>query len=402
MAAAPPLIVLVPQSQKAEATHLGTPIPDLTVNSAKRIPALDGLRGLAILLVLLCHGIFEWQPASPLLSRSLVAGRLAWSGVDLFFVLSGFLIGGILLDASQSPRLFKTFYIRRACRILPLYAMILLLSFLRFLTPHGSAGPLGAFSNNPIPWFSYLTFTQNLWMAGLGTFGVGTLAATWSLAVEEQFYLTAPWLIRRLSREGLTVTLLLVVVTAPLVRTAFHWWLPTGNFADYVLMPCRADALSWGVLAAMAVRSPKLWGYLLTRQASLRWILAGLFAGLVPLTLRGNEFSTVMVTAGYSYLAVFYAVLLLVAITGASEVVGRICCSKIMMELGTLAYAIYLIHLPAMEASRRILGVRFRYSAPWIQFAGGMLGILLTLLVARASWRFLEQPLVRRGHSYRY
>src|SRR5947207_1290081 len=71
------------------------------ITSATRIPALDGIRGVAILLVLLCHGVFESDPHSPLLKTLVAAGRLTWSGVDLFFVLSGFLIGGILLDARE-------------------------------------------------------------------------------------------------------------------------------------------------------------------------------------------------------------------------------------------------------------------------------------------------------------
>lgn len=90
-----------------------------------RIPALDGLRGLAILLVLLWHCLFaEFTPIA-LIRKLLFVGKLSWSGVDLFFVLSGFLIGGILLDARSSPRYFQTFYLRRAFRILPLYFLVL-------------------------------------------------------------------------------------------------------------------------------------------------------------------------------------------------------------------------------------------------------------------------------------
>src|SRR2546427_2425433 len=114
-----------------------------------------------------------------------------------------FLIGGILLDSRDSPHYFKTFYIRRAYRILPLYAVAATLFLIRFLPFHWMPGWLGKFSPTPIPWFSYLTFTQNIWMAGFGTFGVGAMAATWSLAVEEQFYLTVPLLVRKINRSHL-------------------------------------------------------------------------------------------------------------------------------------------------------------------------------------------------------
>src|SRR5882762_489406 len=93
--------------------------------SPQRIAALDGLRGIAILLVLFWHGIFVQGSHSRILSRLLLIGKLSWSGVDLFFVLSGFLIGGILLDAKESSHYFRTFYARRALRILPLYGILL-------------------------------------------------------------------------------------------------------------------------------------------------------------------------------------------------------------------------------------------------------------------------------------
>jgi peptidoglycan/LPS O-acetylase OafA/YrhL len=132
------------------------------LTSSARIPALDGVRGLAILLVLLCHTVFDLRPASRGLTHLLAIGRLSWSGVDLFFVLSGFLIGGILLDVRDYY--FKTFYVRRAYRILPLYAAMMALFSIRFLPAAWMPRGMGAFSESPIPWLSYLTFTQNFWM----------------------------------------------------------------------------------------------------------------------------------------------------------------------------------------------------------------------------------------------
>jgi len=114
------------------------PVPNWSV----RIPALDGLRGIAILLVLLRHSLFGMPTNSRFLAKILAAGQLTWSGVDLFFVLSGFLIGGILLDARESPRYFQTFYIRRAYRILPLYLAITLFFLMRHLLSPGASGRL--------------------------------------------------------------------------------------------------------------------------------------------------------------------------------------------------------------------------------------------------------------------
>jgi peptidoglycan/LPS O-acetylase OafA/YrhL len=127
-----------PESAAASTLQLAS-IPDWSI----RIPGLDGLRGIAILLVLLRHSFFGMETGSRFLAKILAAGQLTWSGVDLFFVLSGFLIGGILLDARESPRYFQTFYIRRAYRIFPLYGVITALFLMRHLPFHLLPGRFG-------------------------------------------------------------------------------------------------------------------------------------------------------------------------------------------------------------------------------------------------------------------
>lgn len=125
----------------------------------QRIPELDGLRGFAILLVLFFHclslPIAELRP-NPL-AYVKYATRLTWTGVDLFFVLSGFLIGGILVDARDSPRYFPVFYFRRACRILPAYIaylLLILVSYRYFLPSHGGPSTIAEFEPT-MPWLSY-------------------------------------------------------------------------------------------------------------------------------------------------------------------------------------------------------------------------------------------------------
>jgi peptidoglycan/LPS O-acetylase OafA/YrhL len=372
------------------------------IGSAARIPALDGLRGIAILLVLLYHGLFQLHSSWSPLSRLLLAGRLTWSGVDLFFVLSGFLIGGILLDAKISHSYFRTFYLRRAYRILPLYILALALFSIRFVTSLRSTAFLWNFSPSSIPWMSYVTFTQNIWMALVGNLGVGAMAVTWSLAVEEQFYLTAPFVVRRITGSRLVLLLVSVVVAAPLLRTGLHLFFKNGNFAAYVLMPCRADALCLGVLAALLVRTPPAWKFLLARRRALCWVTGFLFVGLAGFTLRGYPFSTLMVTVGYSWLAFFYTGCLLLAVTATRGVVVRILCNRLLMQLGVLAYCTYLVHVPAIEVCRRVLGLQFSYATAMAQFVGGFLGIAFTLAVSKFSWHFFEKPLLRRGHAYKY
>jgi peptidoglycan/LPS O-acetylase OafA/YrhL len=108
------------------------------------------------------------------------------------------------------------------------------------------------------------------------------------------------------------------------------------------------------------------------------------------------------VTVGYSCLAAFYGALLLLVLTGASSFVSQLLRKKSLMKLGMLAYFTYLFHLPLMELARRLLVHWFGYSSELIRFAGGWLGISLTLICAALSWRFFEVPLLRKAHAYKY
>jgi peptidoglycan/LPS O-acetylase OafA/YrhL len=388
-------------SSRLEAFELMETKPSLRplINSSARIPELDGLRGVAILLVLFYHAVFEMRPSSKLLSLAVVSGRLTWSGVDLFFVLSGFLIGGILLDVRTSPRYFRTFYFRRAYRILPIYFAMVGVFSVRYF--HG-AGPLGNFSHSDIPWLSYFTFTQNFWMAALGTFGAGAMAVTWSLAVEEQFYLTAPLIVRKISREKLVWVLLAVIGIAPVLRTALYFAFKNGGTAGYALMPCRADALSLGILVALAGRTPRWWNFILTKRAALKWVAWMLFAALVVLTPLGTPLGGPMVTIGYSVLAFFYTAMLLITVTGASGLIQRVLRHRMLMRLGGVSYFTYLFHLPLMEAMRRVIGLRFVYASEATQFIGAWAGIFVTLVLAAISWKYFEKPLLRIGQTHRY
>src|SRR5229473_7035726 len=224
---------------------------------SERIPELDGLRGLAIGSVLIWHYVVlpaVATPATPL-SYALVLGRLTWSGVDLFFVLSGFLIGGILLDARKATNYFRIFYTRRFFRILPIYAAVLLIfPVFLFAAKRMHRGDFTWLSTGALPWYSYWTFTQNFWMTHARSLGPNTLGITWSLAIEEQFYLTLPLVIRFLTGRRLLTCVLTGICLAPLARITIQLIWPRNSFAPFVLMPCRADALLLGVLAAVLIR----------------------------------------------------------------------------------------------------------------------------------------------------
>jgi peptidoglycan/LPS O-acetylase OafA/YrhL len=371
------------------------PVPNWSV----RIPALDGLRGIAILLVLMRHSVFGMETSSKFLANILAAGQLTWSGVDLFFVLSGFLIGGILLDARQSPRYFRTFYIRRSYRIFPLYGVVTALFLMRHLRFRLLPGHFGDVSPLTIPWWSYVTLTQNFWMAQKGWYGAMAMAVTWSLAVEEQFYLAIPLLVRFIRPRSLLYVLWTLVLGAPLLRVLLRRTLLHGDYACYVLMPCRADALCLGVLSAMLVRNVRAWNLLLDKRKVLYGLTALLFAGVAFMTYRGYEqFSEPMTTFGYSLLALFYTGCLLIAVSTTAGS-GALRHPK-LMGLGTLAYCSYLIHFPMIQAARGLLELRLSPESAWLP--GSMLGVTLTLIIATLSWKYFEKPLLRRGHRHVY
>jgi len=360
-----------------------------------RISALDGLRGLAILLVLLWHAVFDQYSPSPVIHKLLVIGKLSWSGVDLFFVLSGFLIGGILLDAKDSPSYYKTFYLRRAFRILPLYLVLLGIYFVIRPT---LLGAWMRFQVTEVPALSLFTFTQNFWMALPKYFG-GGIGATWSLAIEEQFYLLMPFLVRKLRRTQLIFVLLAAVILAPVLRFGLIRFFPQWGCAPYVLMPCRADALSLGVLCAILVRRPYLYARVLP---FVPWGIGILLVPLAWLTHHGHDpFSKSIAILGYSLLALFYACWLLLAAAGGLPFLEN----RWLRNLGGIAYGTYLLHVPLISLVAHIADQAFLgrpHAGAIAVVLAAVIGVGVTLILASLSWRFFEHPLVIHSHRYGY
>ena len=284
--------------------------------SARHVPELDGLRGLAILMVLIRHCVYETHVLghSRWIAAPLELSSLTWSGVDLFFVLSGFLLGGILLDNRDSPHFFSTFYVRRAFRILPLYAVVVggyyICIYLEF---QGWIPATRWLFGKDIPWYSYLTFTQNFHWAAGGPNAANWMTATWSLAVEEQFYLVLPAILWFLSGRKLYYALGSVVLAAPLLRLYLVTHFSSGQMASFCLMPCRADALLLGVAAAVLVRKPTAWETVRTHRKWLAFAWIVLLTGLlefVYLKQADPILSFWMTTIGFSWMAFFYLGLL--------------------------------------------------------------------------------------------
>lgn len=205
-----------------------------------RIKELDGLRAIAALLVIAWHYIGIPDGQHYWLWKLFYLGHF---GVDLFFVLSGYLIATILLQNRESPSFFSSFYGRRAFRIWPVYYLMLLVCFLSW-----SLGGSPALFSGELPGWTYLFGIQNFWMAKQQTYGVFWLAGTWSLAVEEQFYLVFPFVVRFVPLSILPKILWAIIIVCPIGRLIDSF--RPDEFGYYVLPQFRADVLAIGALIA--------------------------------------------------------------------------------------------------------------------------------------------------------
>jgi peptidoglycan/LPS O-acetylase OafA/YrhL len=370
-----------------------------------RIPELDGLRGLAILLVILDHYIASASNAKlgPWPHRALSLFTVGWSGVDLFFVLSGFLIGGILLDARESPTYFRTFYLRRVCRILPVYyTWILLYALTVAWVLWQSPGWLGISASSFKPALTQILFLQNI-PGRTQAYAWAWFGVTWSLAVEEQFYLIAPPLIRFLSARRLFFALLGTICAAPILRVMVSQiWMP-GTTAEKILMPCRADALAFGILLAMAWRSDSVRRFLEANAVLLKRMLLGLLGGVLALLWwLLHPSSLVGASIGYTWIALFFACLLVVTLTQERSWIARVMRTPMLRWLGTISYCVYILHYAFNLLMHRLI----LHGSPEIFDAQGVgvsvLALMLTIGVASLSWRYFERPLIGRGHAYSY
>jgi peptidoglycan/LPS O-acetylase OafA/YrhL len=319
------------------------------------IPALDGVRGLAILLVL-AHNLDPFEDGGSLARQWIGLGfNLGWVGVQLFFVLSGYLISGILLDTRGAPGYYRGFFGRRVLRIFPLYYGVLLVALV--ILPRLGLAPdrLLADRENRIWLWTYLIN----WADPLGA-GVAAFPHFWSLAVEEQFYLVWPLVVRRTTPRRLLQVSLVLVVVAFAARLGLLL-AGVGEAGLYMFTICRMDALAAGGAVAALLRIPAARAAASRRRGGLALGAGALFvAGL--LATRGYPRAGVRdQTFGYTILAVTFAALVLLVVLdhnpghdpghdpGHNPGRGRIGAAfgnAVLRSFGKYSYAIYLFHQP--------------------------------------------------------
>jgi peptidoglycan/LPS O-acetylase OafA/YrhL len=369
-----------------------------TIGLGQRIPALDGLRGIAVLAILFRH--FNIMGGAGV-RLDHVVGELAnasWMGVDLFFVLSGFLITGILCDAKGHDYYFRNFYVRRCLRIFPLYYAFLLL--LLVATPHILRGYSQQMNTSLANQGWLWTYATNILIAIRQDWSTAVPGANhlWSLAVEEQFYALWPAVVLLSTRRRLIVTCLVLIAAAPLIRTAL--WIAGDNYlASYVLTFARADTFAVGAFIAVAVRTPEAFAHTLRWARTVTIATAILVISGVVLRGRWSEEDVLVFTLGFSVVAFMCGGLLVEALRPQGPV-HRLCDSPTLRSLGLYSYGLYVFH-PSIR--RFLLDKAFVHAQIPKLFGSQLLrelavlaaGITVSFGAAWLSWHLFEKQILK-------
>jgi peptidoglycan/LPS O-acetylase OafA/YrhL len=349
----------------------------------RRIPELDGLRGLAALTVVLFHLYISVIP-------------FGWAAVDLFFVLSGFLITGIVLDQAERPGFLRTFYARRSLRIWPSYYLAIAVLLV----------------TTAVSWRCWVPYALYLQDTGFYLMGAGELRGkvfapdwplmnhTWSLAVEEQFYLIWPGLIVLAGRHRVRGLALLAILGSIAFRAAGY---------PHTVLASRCDGLALGAFLASLLHRPGMCSDSERRAVVRPWIALAL-AIVAPLAVRlGWEWRTGRIHFPLGFRmedsAAEVLVASLLAFAAVAWVVVRSGDRRLawlrwgpLRSLGTISYGLYLYHVPVLHSVDAVIP----RSLPGFRAVEGALTLSLTVAVAALSWRFIERPILRLKDRFDY
>lgn len=359
--------------------------------SSERLPILDGLRGLAIILVLL-HHFMVLEPANHIHAGIIKTAAFGGHGVDLFFVLSGFLITRILLNAKGQKNYFKNFYMRRFLRIFPLYYLWLLVFM--FLIPFlfkempEIAEQIQAYrqAQQKFPW--YFAYGSNFLIALKGSFDRGGLDISWSLAIEEHFYLFWPLLVWFFSEKNLSRICLAVIAGSIGLRTLL-WLNGAAEIQIYVWTFTRIDTIIFGALTAISLKSgPDHFWLKHLRNRSFFYMIAALLVGML-FSGNLNKSTLIMNSCGYSLIALFFTMLLIQCLESERN---AFLIHPLMKTFGKFSYAMYLFHIP-ISGVLKAFWIRGGHGLDtlWAQGLFYVLATSLTVTAAFLSWNLLER-----------
>jgi peptidoglycan/LPS O-acetylase OafA/YrhL len=339
------------------------------------VPALDGIRGIAILLVFAYHyGAGGIHSTSATVRALATICGFGWSGVDLFFVLSGFLITGILYDTRQDSGYYKKFYARRVLRIFPVYYLFAALLFVI-----GSHWRIGHVS-----FLLYAGYPAALIVPSLVALPL-KITHLWSLSAEEQFYMVWPWIVAKLRRP---MTACVVAGGMALLLRLSIWILGWDQSWSYGFLLCRMDALAVGATIALLLRNG--WKDHMQKWAPAILVVASAgLAAIFVLRHTTNHLDSLVTTVGFSVVAIAYGALLIISLT-----YGRVFSLPVLRTFGKYSYGLYLFHFPLtalFEPLKHLLSVAY---VP--------VCLAMNLAVAAASFHFFENPIMRLKKKFSY
>lgn len=390
----------------AEASLQVVTAPRSGGHAGSRLLVLDGLRAIAICMVMVHHYTQGMRNVGFGDRVFHDVANSCWVGVDLFFVLSGFLITGILYDAKGSPSYFRTFYIRRSLRIFPIYYVLLLLVFV-ILPPLG----LGLVNEDTLhegPWFWF--YGAN-YLAGLKHWPDTAVVHLWSLAIEEHFYLVWPVVVFLCTKRQLLIggVALILFMIGLRYFSSTHG---TSNTAIYVMTHYRIGTLVIGGLLALAWRTPDLRATLSRHggKAALLLLVAGLL-GLVTKSqgIDWRYWSSGQQAVGYTMIAVFFVAVHVVCLgLVPGTLFYRLLSSAPALLIGRLSYGMYLFHRPIEVVAMR-LGlhpVDHPGHGDWPSWPYALAYIVanavVTALVAWLTWNLFEKHVLRLKDRFVY
>lgn len=353
-------------------------------------PGIDGLRGLAILSVMTYHFFDSRFTIDQRASWDFNPVRFGWVGVDLFFVISGFLITLILVSQKKRPHYFRNFFFRRTLRIFPLYFGFLFLFFTL---------PVLLGLKMPASWDKLSTRQEFFWfyLADLYTFWFNSwpefsLSHFWSLGIEEKFYLFWPFVIYAFSTKAMKIIcalLFFISIFSKILMLGYH---ENGVLVNYTFPFCRLEGLVSGSYLALLFWEGKRTFNL--NQYFLIALSLGVYLGiyihektLAPMTLT-------MQLIGFPLNALVCFFLVSSALQKES-LVTRLVDHSALRFLGKYSYALYLIHLPLLGLLTKLSPLQTKSHSVLPSFLPFLVWVLFSLLFARISWLFLENPFLK-------